>query len=104
MLETTAVGLTVPPDAAQATWRALLPLVHSTLVPGWMRTLQQGQTEANLAVMVIGSCPFLPVVPAFAAARFVRLTHLSIRPSVPIDKGVRSFFVSIFWGPTIPRA
>ncbi len=40
-------------DDVQATWRAGEPLLHSTLEPGVIRTLQQGQMEANLAVMVM---------------------------------------------------
>jgi hypothetical protein len=40
-------------EAAQVTWRAGLPLVHSTLVPAAMRTLQQGQIVENLATMIM---------------------------------------------------
>ena len=39
---------------AQAVCLAGLPLLHSTLEPGTMRCEQQGQTEANLAVMIMG--------------------------------------------------
>lgn len=39
--------------AGQATWRALVPLDHSTLLPTAMRALQQGHTEANWARMVM---------------------------------------------------
>ena len=38
----------------QAVCLAGLPLLHSTLLPGTMRELQQGQTEANLAAMIMG--------------------------------------------------
>lgn len=48
-----AAGREATGDDAQATWRAGLPLLHSTLDPTVMRTEQQGQTLANLAVMVI---------------------------------------------------
>jgi hypothetical protein len=47
------VGFAAGAELAQATWRAGLPLVHSTLDPAAMRVLQQGQIVENLAVMVM---------------------------------------------------
>ena len=41
------------PAPEHAVCFAGLPLVQSTLLPGTMRELQQGQTEANLAVMIM---------------------------------------------------
>ncbi|PZR79106.1 MAG: hypothetical protein DLM65_11445 [Candidatus Aeolococcus gillhamiae] len=42
-----------PGAVLHATWRAFSPLLHSTLLPTSMREEQQGQTEANLAVMIM---------------------------------------------------
>lgn len=50
---TRPVGAADCAEPAQPTWRAGLPLAHSTLVPASMRALQQGQIVENLAVMVM---------------------------------------------------
>jgi hypothetical protein len=49
----------------QAVCLAGLPLIHSTLVPGTMRAEQQGQTEANLAAIIIGGSVVVVVLRAF---------------------------------------
>ena len=54
-------------EPVHATWRALLPLLHSTLEPTSIRALQQGQNDANLAVMImtyLGGGWFRGAVPA----------------------------------------
>ena len=47
----------------QETCRAGEPLVHSILLPTATRCEQQGQVEANLAVMIMASSVVVPLTP-----------------------------------------
>jgi hypothetical protein len=61
----------------QAVCLARLPWLHSTLLPGTMRELQQGQTEANLAVMIMGDSVVAGggLSGAFPLPTSINLTH-----------------------------